>query len=398
MRIVPMEKLREGMALARSVFDLNGVLVVPSSRPLDRDLLDRLLRTGQSRVFVLDSTGESSLPWQRILEAVHFVVNRRYSLDETGDSPAFEPHSDLFTETALSERLHASSAVAGTRMAPDILEIISASLQEALNYSEPLLSYFLHYGMSRGEVEHALDVAVVSLLIAWVFEYPEQEMRQLAISALVHDLGKQTLPFDFLRPDDQLGPDEKALLQEHAIYSSLLLQGSDPSSVQLQQAVQQHHERFDGKGHPLGYLGSSEPPMHLRKPVRKHIHRYGEILSVANSYVNLVSGRISGTPVEQQLALQELIEGIEVSYQPNTVQALCRLVQRFPVGSMVTVRSNSSGRHVGFSGILREVIEDDDGSTRPGSISLTHNSSGKKIAHIHYDASTERHLHLDLVL
>ncbi|EQD44039.1 response regulator receiver modulated metal dependent phosphohydrolase, partial [mine drainage metagenome] len=105
---------------------------------------------------------------------------------------------------------------------------------------------------------HTERVVALSESIGRELGLSDDELTHLRWGAYVHDLGKIGVPDAVLRKPGPLTPDEWNLMQRHPEQGYHLLERlfflSDALDV-----VRYHHERFDGKGYPLGLSGEEIP-------------------------------------------------------------------------------------------------------------------------------------------
>jgi putative nucleotidyltransferase with HDIG domain len=80
----------------------------------------------------------------------------------------------------------------------------------------------------------------------------------LQLAALLHDVGKLSVPPHILEKPGMLSLQETLLIQDHSLRGEQILRElSLPESIC--QTVRAHHERFDGKGYPDGLVGAEIP-------------------------------------------------------------------------------------------------------------------------------------------
>ncbi|MCP8883736.1 response regulator [Devosia sp. XJ19-1] len=108
--------------------------------------------------------------------------------------------------------------------------------------------------------EHVGRVAAVSRLIAQEMQQDEAFVRVLYLAAPLHDVGKIGVPDAILNKPGKLDPAERELMQTHAAIGADILANGDSDLVRMAAAVAAgHHERWDGKGYPLGLSGANIP-------------------------------------------------------------------------------------------------------------------------------------------
>jgi HD-GYP domain-containing protein (c-di-GMP phosphodiesterase class II) len=133
------------------------------------------------------------------------------------------------------------------------------------------------------------------------------ELDGLRFAALIHDVGKISVPAEILSKPGRLSENEFDLIRGHAQAGHDVLQ-SIAFEQPVAEMVLQHHERLDGSGYPNG-LGGDE------------ILREARVMAVADVYEAMTSHRPyrPGLPVEAAVA--ELRDGAGVRYDPRAVEA-----------------------------------------------------------------------------
>jgi putative two-component system response regulator len=101
---------------------------------------------------------------------------------------------------------------------------------------------------------HSLRVTAYAARLAWQVGLNEAEIRVVEQGVLLHDIGKIGIPDELLRKRGKLNKTELALMQKHPEIGFRILTQIKflKGAAQL---VLQHHERYDGKGYPLGLKG-----------------------------------------------------------------------------------------------------------------------------------------------
>lgn len=106
---------------------------------------------------------------------------------------------------------------------------------------------------------HQATVSRLSERLAQVMGFTDFEVQGVAVSALLHDIGKIAVPLEVLLKPAALRPEEMAIVQTHSMRGEEILSGIDfPWPVA--QVVGQHHERLNGSGYPRGLGGADIVP------------------------------------------------------------------------------------------------------------------------------------------
>lgn len=117
---------------------------------------------------------------------------------------------------------------------------------------------------------HSINVSLISLMIAIQLGYTQQELYELALGAMLHDVGKLLIPKSVIYKKDALTDQERILIQQHCdLGMEMIAEYNIPKASRL--VIQQHHERNDGSGYPF-HLTETE------------IHPYAKIVITADVF------------------------------------------------------------------------------------------------------------------
>ena len=173
-------------------------------------------------------------------------------------------------------------------------------------------SFLAHIGSTR----FGFDTAPVADLIHWanivdgaLYDSPEAAVE---MAALVHDIGKLSIPAEILSMPRKLSPLEFSLIQEHPLKGYEILKDID-FPWPIAEIVLLHHERLDGSGYPAGLRGD------VLMPAR--------VLAVADVVEAMASYRPYRPALGLPAAIAELTEHRE-KYDPAVAAACTRLYEQ----------------------------------------------------------------------
>ncbi|MDQ2687016.1 MAG: HD-GYP domain-containing protein, partial [Armatimonadota bacterium] len=132
-------------------------------------------------------------------------------------------------------------------------------------------------------------------------------------SALIHDVGKIGVPDYILRKPGQLSEEEFAAIKQHPVMGAVIA-ASVPGFDETLDAVRFHHERWDGKGYPMGLAGEDIPFI-------------ARLMAVADSYSAMTTDRPYRKGMNPEKALGILKSGAGVQWDPQCVEAFLRVKQ-----------------------------------------------------------------------
>jgi putative nucleotidyltransferase with HDIG domain len=164
--------------------------------------------------------------------------------------------------------------------------------------------------------EHSRRVAMYAQRLARHLGWSRREAYDLALAALVHDLGKTWIANEILNKSEALSADERRTMERHPVIGARILIGCDVHPFYVE-TVLYHHETWDGRGYPSGLHGE-EIPLSAR------------ILSVADVYDALTSQRSYKVAITDDAARERLLKGAATSFDPTIVQAFLHLLDTLP--------------------------------------------------------------------
>ena len=159
--------------------------------------------------------------------------------------------------------------------------------------------------------QHTRRVATLAVQVGEQLGLPPTRLRALAIGGLLHDIGKLSVPNAILQKPTSLTDAEYAVIKRHPEWGCELLRELGSFDSTVQNLVQDHHERLDGRGYPRGRTATE-------------LDLETKILSVCDVYDALVSPRVyrEAWPVEK--ALHHIRSDAGAAFDHSCVGALLR--------------------------------------------------------------------------
>lgn len=179
---------------------------------------------------------------------------------------------------------------------------------------------------------HSLNVTLLSINIAAAYGYSEQQVVEIGMGALLHDVGMLLLPDGIRLKKGKFSEDEWWEVQKHPIIGLHLLEKMSRLPESVPYVAYQCHERENGKGYP-------------KQRSTRLIHNYARIVAVADVFEALSSPRCyreahipyKAMELVIRMTRQGLISG-------EFVKSLLEYASLFPVGSMVELSNNCVGK------------------------------------------------------
>lgn len=173
---------------------------------------------------------------------------------------------------------------------------------------------------------HSARVTRYSLIIARACGCDENQLREIARGAYLHDIGKMSVPDSILLKRGKLTLEEQEVMESHVIIGYQMVKRI-PFLAEAAQIVLTHQERYDGRGYPAGLRGSNIP-------------LGARIFAVADTLDAMTSDR----PYRKALSLRQAIEEIRKEagrqFDPEVVRAFLRIPEQTWIEARARERLN----------------------------------------------------------
>jgi putative nucleotidyltransferase with HDIG domain len=99
---------------------------------------------------------------------------------------------------------------------------------------------------------HSVNVAIYAAVIALELDLSDAEVKDLILSALLHDIGKTEIADEILYKESKLNDYEFKEVRKHATIGVLIAKEYGITDKEILSGIHHHHERLDGSGYPNG--------------------------------------------------------------------------------------------------------------------------------------------------
>jgi putative nucleotidyltransferase with HDIG domain len=176
---------------------------------------------------------------------------------------------------------------------------------------------------------HALNVTLLSMMMAKELKAPPPAIQSLGMGALFHDAGKLDIPDRVVRKMEPLTKPEAALLQQHCAYGVETGRklGLGPEVLSL---IAQHHEHVDGSGYPKHLQGSE-------------ISLLARIVAITNTYDNLCNPANPARALTPHEALGTMYGQQRSQFDAVPLNTFIRCMGVYPPGTIVVLSNDCLG-------------------------------------------------------
>ncbi len=161
----------------------------------------------------------------------------------------------------------------------DVLHTSINQLVKSISLEENILPILLK--MIPDEyttAHHSVNVACFAVILAQTLHLSEEDMNDIGLAGLLHDIGKIRIDQMVLLKPSYLSEDEYETVQHHSDYGYEILKQNGVIKEKILNGVRFHHERLDGSGYPQGFRN-------------KLIPIYAKIIGVCDAFDALTTKR-----------------------------------------------------------------------------------------------------------
>ena len=177
---------------------------------------------------------------------------------------------------------------------------------------------------------HSLDVCIFCLSLGRHLSLSQEDMLEIGIGALLHDVGKMRIPSHILKKPDTLSLADWLEVRKHPIYSLEIMEASEGIPEQSKQLALQHHERYDGNGYPFGLKGEA-------------IGLFGQVAGIVDFYDAITSDRPYQKGIQPHDAIRQIYERSQVEFNRALVEQFIQCIAIYPFGTLVLLDTEEIG-------------------------------------------------------
>ncbi|HCW53901.1 MAG TPA: GGDEF domain-containing protein, partial [Clostridium sp.] len=161
--------------------------------------------------------------------------------------------------------------------------------------------------------EHSKHVMEYAKGIGEILHLKMSEMNELITAAQLHDIGKVGIDKSIINKPAKLTEEEYEIVKTHCAKGYRIINAATEFN-DIAKYVLSHHERWDGKGYPLGLSGEEIP-------------LFSRIISVADSYDAITSKRPYKEPLKHEEAMKEIERCSGTQFDPVIVNAFKKFIE-----------------------------------------------------------------------
>jgi HD-GYP domain-containing protein (c-di-GMP phosphodiesterase class II) len=319
--------IKPGMELANPVMLASGAIVATEKTVLTESLIRRLLSLGLNYVDIYETrettvTREAAEMQRRVIAKHGEIANAVKEMFQKA----------RYFKTVSMEQMD---------------ELAKGSIQSLVDTPGVLNHLQMIQDKDKYTFNHSVNVAVICGIIG---KWQHDNMSELVMAGLLHDVGKTQVPLEILNKPGKLADAETQIMQKHPLEGLNLCKHDRRVTNGILAGIVQHHERMDGSGYPFGLAAD-------------RISKFGRIVAVADMYDAMTSNRVYRRAMTPLSVLKELFADMFGKLDPATCTLFINNLKETLTGYIVLLSDGTEARviHIDRSRHVKPMVETADG-------------------------------------
>ncbi len=305
MKRISIDEIVGGEILAKDLYLTNGTVLMSEGSVLRPGYVERLRYLRFEYVYIVDTPAASSVDC--ITEKV-IQENCRDTLRSTIEKYSYRVDADL----------------------EDIVNVANNIMEEVLTQEEVLYNISRVRDKSESAYLHSINVSALAVYIGARMHMPERRLKNMAMGALLHDIGLIYVPFDLngilLEDCDDAMQKE---IRKHVIYGYSAVEKEEWLPITAKDIIVNHHERIDGSGYPF-------------KLTSDKLSLESKIVAICDEFDSQVYGNLVRKKKVHE-TMDYLISQANVKFDFKVTQMFISSVAVYPLGTIVKTNEGETG-------------------------------------------------------
>lgn len=306
LRRIQVNRISGKEILAKDIYSSSGVILISAGTILKREYAEKLLELGTTDVLIEDEISREI--------GIEDITEEKIGIQCTKQMKSMIERFSYASPTEMQQLVATT-----TQVMEDILteEEVIYNISNVRDHSQSLY-------------EHSLSVASLSVLTAVNAKYSKEKVREIAMGALLHDIGFLSVKEKF--HDVILDEAEEQIQKEikrHVVYGYIDVEQQDWLSKTSKEIILYHHERIDRSGYPFKMKGDRVSPE-------------VKLVAICDAFDSMVYGNL-----QKRMKVYEAMEYIVsmggIKFDLELSKVFSSSVAAYPTGSMVVTNIDKMG-------------------------------------------------------
>ncbi len=310
-KLVEWDDLEPGMRAARDIENRYGGVLLPAGSILTESTINKLKELNYFTVHIISEPEEDRADYVKDI-----------SRKEKAYREEVEKAASLYKRVKYQEEIDYDEFCNLTEN--------SLELSNKLEVDELLA---MLRDTSEYTYTHLLNVAILCSIMGKWLNLSQERLEKLTQAGLLHDIGKAKVPDEILQKPDTLSDKEFEIVKKHSLYGYKIVEKTEFISQEVARGVLTHHEKFGGKGYPLGLKGQDIP-------------LFGRIMAICDAFDAMTAERVYRHKRSPFEALKTIKRENFTFYDPELRQFFMDNVPNYFLHETVRLNNKQEGKIV----------------------------------------------------
>ncbi|MEA1884732.1 MAG: HD domain-containing phosphohydrolase [Thermotogota bacterium] len=336
------EDLKAGEICGDDVFDPNSfVLLAHKSSILDSKTIQYLQRRDVEWVPVRVTEGEAK-DSNIILE-----LEEEYSKEAKAilapDLPLIVSDEKYHESIARFETVTKTFVKTNSFQKDEIVNLSNELVNEVLKSNSSVFNFMTDIAPGF-IIKHGINTAIIACVLAKALNKSRHLLFKLTKVSLLHDIGliyaQEKKSLDYVEDIfQQYKPGELNRIKIHPVIGVKIINKVAPGFLvkDEEDALIEHHERYDGKGFPMGAKGEK-------------INEISRLMAIPDAYDTLITKIKGKATMDPYMALKWIVSNSGILFDPSFVKAFVQITGIYPTGTHVRLSNGSKGMVISKGG------------------------------------------------
>jgi HD-GYP domain-containing protein (c-di-GMP phosphodiesterase class II) len=326
---LPISELVPGMyvdSVTKQHEGLNSIKIKTSGLVRDKSIIKRLVTEGVLELLIDFAKGDAAIPAKYKPQSKPKTFNSQLKPEKAKLSITIEQE---FSKASVSYDQHSrklqslyGDLTSGLTINIKVLDEIASEIVGSVFRNANAMSILTRIKDKHSyNWRHMINCAIFTAVFAKYLGYKQPTVQELAMGALLHDLGQAKLPQGIFSRPTKITNNELLTIKKHVAQGLGLIKGAKGITPLMLDMMVNHHERLDGSGYPRGIKAEK-----LSRPAR--------IMAIVDVYDAMTADRPHQEGDEPINALRYLLANKQL-FDGELVQRFIKCLGVHPVGTIV---------------------------------------------------------------
>ena len=326
---LPVSELTPGMyvdSVTKQHEGINSIKIKTSGLVRDKSIIKRLVSEGVLELLIDFTKGDAPVPAKYKPQSAPKTSNSQKKVEKTSIAISIEQE---FAKATVNYDQHGrklqslyGDLTSGLSANIKVLDEIASEIVSSVFRNANAMTILTRIKDKHSyNWRHMINCAIFTAVFAKYVGYGKAVVQELAMGALLHDLGQAKLPQGIFSKPTKLSNNELAAIKKHVAQGLGLVKGEKGITPLMLDMIVNHHERLDGSGYPRGLQAEK-----LSRPAR--------IMAIVDVYDAMTADRMHQEGDEPINALRYLLANKHL-FDGELVQRFIKCLGVHPVGTIV---------------------------------------------------------------